>query len=102
MLPATAAAQRDGNLGAGQVAVIRKFYHHLPGWIGMPTREQVEARLAKNGTRFRPEQLAGLAGTLADCLNPDGAFTYEDRCCTPLKAADPSGLAAGSWCAPRS
>ncbi|WP_419679699.1 hypothetical protein, partial [Mycobacterium avium] len=22
--------------------------------------------------RYRPEQLAALAGTLADCLNPDG------------------------------
>jgi hypothetical protein len=89
MLPATAAAQRHGNLGAGQVAVIRKFYHQLPGWIDMPTREQVEARLAKEGSRFRPEQLAGLAGTLADCLNPDGAFTDEDR-------ARQRGLALGN------
>ncbi|WP_308206062.1 hypothetical protein [Mycobacterium shinjukuense] len=32
--------------------------------------------MAKEDTRFRPEQPAGLADKLADCRNPDG--TYED------------------------
>jgi hypothetical protein len=79
VLAATAAAQRSGTLGAGQVAVIRKFWHQLPGWIDHGTREQVEATLAHEGARFRPEQLAALAATLADCLNPDGNYTDEDR-----------------------
>jgi Domain of unknown function (DUF222) len=79
VLAATAAAQREGKLGAGQVAVIRKFWHRLPGWIDHATREQVEARLAKEGAGFRPEQLAGVADTLADCLNPDGTYSDEDR-----------------------
>ncbi|OBJ98559.1 13E12 repeat family protein, partial [Mycobacterium sp. 1245852.3] len=85
MLAATAAGQRRGTLGAGQVAVIRKFtrmgriHHQLPGWVDMPTRERAEARLAAEGSRFRPEQLAGLARTLADCLNPDGTYTDDDR-----------------------
>jgi hypothetical protein len=35
--------------------------------------------LANQGTQFRPEQLAGLADTLADCLNPDGTYTDDDR-----------------------
>ena len=78
-LAGTAAAQRAGNLGAGQVSVIRRFYHQLPGWIDQPTRDQAEAQLARQGTQFRPEQLAGLADTLADCLNPDGTFSDEDR-----------------------
>nr|WP_231120816.1 HNH endonuclease signature motif containing protein [Mycobacterium colombiense] len=78
-LAATAAAQRDGTLGTGQVSVIRKFYHQLPGWIDAATREQAEAKLATEGTRYRPEQLGKLADTLADCLNPDGTFTDEDR-----------------------
>ncbi|OBH72180.1 hypothetical protein A5682_06745 [Mycobacterium mantenii] len=78
-LAATAARQRAGELGSGQVAVIRKFYHQLPGWIDAPTREQAEAKLALEGTRYRPEQLGKLADVLADCLNPDGAFTEEDR-----------------------
>ena len=79
MLAATAAAQRAGKLGAGQVAVIRRFYHQLPGWIDDATRQQAEAHLAKLGTQFRPEQLGGLADTVADCLNPDGNYTDEDR-----------------------
>ncbi|WP_406816912.1 HNH endonuclease signature motif containing protein [Mycobacterium sp. M23085] len=79
LLTATAAAQRDGALGPGQVAVIRKFYHQLPGWVDAASREQAEARLVKEGSRFRPEQLDKLAATLADCLNPDGTYRDEDR-----------------------
>ncbi len=59
--------------------MIRKFYHQLPGWIDAATRAQVETKLARQGTQYRPEQLAQLADTLADCLNPDGTFTDEDR-----------------------
>ncbi len=47
VLAATAAAQRAGKLGAGQVAVIRTFYHQLPGWIDTAARDDAEARLAK-------------------------------------------------------
>ncbi|OMC19739.1 HNH endonuclease signature motif containing protein, partial [Mycobacterium sp. SP-6446] len=54
-------------------------FHQLPGWIDHATREQVEAKLAEQGTQFRPEQLAALAHTLADCLNPDGTYTDDDR-----------------------
>ena len=79
ILPATAAAQRAGTLGAGHVAVIRKFFHRLPGWVDAATRDAVEADLAAAGTHFRPEQLADLAEHLADCLNPDGTYTDEDR-----------------------
>jgi Domain of unknown function (DUF222) len=79
VLAATAAAQKDGTLGTGQVAVIRKFYHQLPGWIDTATREQVETELATQGSHYRPEQLAALADTLADALNPDGTYTDEDR-----------------------
>ncbi len=78
-LAATAAGQRAGRLGAGQVAVIRRFCHQLPGWVDVPTRECAEAQLAKLGSQYRPEQLAKLADKLADCINPDGTFTDEDR-----------------------
>ncbi|EFG74144.1 hypothetical protein HMPREF0591_5948, partial [Mycobacterium parascrofulaceum ATCC BAA-614] len=61
LLPATAAAQRDGRLGGGQVAVIRRFFHRLPGWVDFATRAAVEADLADKGGHFRPEHLAELA-----------------------------------------
>src|SRR6201997_336628 len=79
VLAASAAAQKDGTLGTGQVAVIRRFYHQLPGWVDAATREQVEAELASQGAQYRPEHLAALADTLADALNPDGIYSDEDR-----------------------
>jgi hypothetical protein len=79
VLAATAAAQRAGRLGAGQVAVIRRFYHQLPGFIDADTRAVAEAQLAELGTQYRPEPLAGLADRLMDWLNPDGNFTDDDR-----------------------
>ena len=78
-LAATAAAQRDGALGSGQVTAIRRFYHELPRWVDASARAQAEAKLAMEGTQFRPEQIAQLAATLADCLNPDGNYRDEDR-----------------------
>src|ERR1700758_4719706 len=56
VLAASAAAQKDGKLGTGQVAVIRRCYHQLPGWIDHGTRAQVEAKLATQGSQYRPEQ----------------------------------------------
>ncbi|BBX74087.1 hypothetical protein MSHI_19930 [Mycobacterium shinjukuense] len=79
VLAASAAAQRAGQLGGGQIGVIRRFSHRLPGWVDAPTRDCAEATLAKEGTRFRPEQLAGLADKLADCRNPDGNYRDKDR-----------------------
>jgi hypothetical protein len=79
ILAATAAKQCQGTLGPGQVAVIRKFYHELPSWVDAVTRAQVEAKMAMEGTKFRPEQITKLAATLADCLNPDGNYRDEDR-----------------------
>ncbi|ETW24722.1 hypothetical protein MGAST_06900 [Mycobacterium gastri 'Wayne'] len=61
------------------MAVIRRFCRQLPGWVDQPTRERAEAQLARQAGQFRPEQLAELAATLADCLNPDGTYTDQDR-----------------------
>jgi hypothetical protein len=78
-LEATAAEQRAGEIGAGHISVIRQFCEQLPSWVDAATQQQAEAKLARHGTKFRPDQLAKLADKLADCLNPDGNFTDEDR-----------------------
>ena len=39
LLPATAQAQRHGDLGAGHVAVIRGFWHRLPDFVDIETRK---------------------------------------------------------------
>ncbi|MDT5115903.1 MAG: hypothetical protein QOE30_1642 [Mycobacterium sp.] len=79
ILAATAKAQRAGKLGTEHVAVIRRFYHRVPGFIDADTRAHAEAHLAKLGTQYRADQLATLADRLADCLNPDGNYTDDDR-----------------------
>ncbi|BCZ24619.1 HNH endonuclease signature motif containing protein [Mycobacterium senriense] len=79
VLAATAAAQRAGRLGIEHVAVIRRFYHRLPGWIDDDTRAHAEAHLARLAAQYRPDQLTPLADRLADCLNPDGSYSDDDR-----------------------
>ena len=79
VMPATATAQRNGIIGAGHVAVIRSFWHRLPDFVDIETRAQAEAQLARLAGEHRPDELAKLADTLTDCLNPDGDFTDVDR-----------------------
>ncbi|HEX4393604.1 MAG TPA: HNH endonuclease signature motif containing protein [Mycobacterium sp.] len=79
VLPATAQAQRNGDLGAGHVAVIRGFWHRLPDFVDIETRARAEAQLARLAGEHRPDELARLADTLTNCLNPDGDFTEHDR-----------------------
>ena len=77
--PATAAAQRAGQINTAQVAEIGRFFHHLPSWVDESTRARAEADLAEQATKFGPDELRVLADKLADCLNPDGTFTDDDR-----------------------
>src|ERR1700722_1665098 len=79
VLPATAEAQRNGDLGAGHVAVIRSFFHRLPDFVDIETGHKAEAHLACLAGEHRPDELGRLADTLTDCLNPDGDFTDTDR-----------------------
>jgi hypothetical protein len=79
VLPATAEAQRNGDLGPGHVTVIRSFWHRIPEFVDIETRAKAEAHLARLAGEHRPDELAKLADKLTDCLNPDGDFTDVDR-----------------------
>jgi hypothetical protein len=79
VLPATAEAQRNGELGAGHVVVIRGFFHRLPDFVDVETQVKADAQLARLGGEHRPDELAKLADKLTDCLNPDGNFSDNDR-----------------------
>jgi hypothetical protein len=79
VLEATAAAQRNGDLGAGHIAVIRSFWARLPEFIDVETRARAEVQLARLAGEHRPDELAKLADRLTDCLNPDGDFSDVDR-----------------------
>jgi hypothetical protein len=78
-LPATAAAQRQGAIGASHVRVIRRFFDELPCSVDIDTCEKAEAHLAVLATEHRPDDLTKLAERLAAYLNPDGTYTDEDR-----------------------
>src|SRR3984885_12483165 len=67
VLPATAEAQRNGDLGPGHVAVIRGFFHRLPDFVDIETRAPAEAQLARLGAEHRPDELAKPADKLTDC-----------------------------------
>src|SRR5271154_5728946 len=95
VLPATAAAQRNGAIGAGHITVIRGFFHRLPEVIDPDTRQHAEAHLARLGIEHRPDELARLADTLTDCPNPHGDFTEHDRARRrgiPLGRQDTDGM----------
>ena len=77
--PATAAAQRAGQINTAHVAEIGRFFHQLPSWVDESARARAEADLAEQATKFGPDELRVLADKLADCLNPDGTFTDDDR-----------------------
>ena len=79
VLPTTAHAQRNGEIGAGHVTVIRSFSYRLPDFVDIDTRQKAEAQLARLASAHRPDELAKLAHKLTDCLNPDGDFTDVDR-----------------------
>ncbi|OBH15076.1 HNH endonuclease signature motif containing protein [Mycobacterium sp. E3247] len=79
VLPATAAAQRGGAIGADHVAEIRRFFRQLPDCVDIDTREHAEKHLASEAAHYRPDELAKLARHLMDCLNPDGNYTDADR-----------------------
>jgi hypothetical protein len=78
-LSATAAAQRDGEIGDGHIKVIRSFFAHLPAEVDLPTREAAEADLADQASGYRPDELAKYAQRIMDWLNPDGEFSDEER-----------------------
>jgi hypothetical protein len=79
VLPATAAAQRAGELGAEHLRAIRSFWHALPGDVDPAERDRAEAQLAKYCQGFRPDQVTKLAHAMFNRMVPDGLFSDADR-----------------------
>ncbi len=79
LLTGTAAGERAGEIGAGHVQVIRRFLNQLPAWVDAGTRESAVQHLAELAAQFRPDEVTDVADGLADCINPDGTYSDEDR-----------------------
>jgi hypothetical protein len=91
-LTATAAAQRAGDLGAGHIAVIRRFSHRLPDFVDIETRAKAETQLARLGAQHRPDELAHLADKLTDCSPASGRCPHNPTATSPTPTA-PGGAA---------
>ncbi|MEZ0355617.1 HNH endonuclease signature motif containing protein [Mycobacterium sp. SA01] len=76
-LPATAAAQGRGEIGADHVSVIRSFMDHLPAAVDGATREHAEAQLGGLAGGLTPEALRKLAHQLMAMINQDGILDDE-------------------------
>ncbi|WP_046301710.1 HNH endonuclease signature motif containing protein [Mycobacterium sp. UM_Kg27] len=79
VLPTVAAAQRDGQIAAAHIAVIRAFFNYLPDDVDAGTLAQAEQQLSGLAAECRPDELAKLAQRLADYLHPDGNYTDDQR-----------------------
>jgi hypothetical protein len=77
--PVVATAQRNGQIGATPIAVIRSFFTYLPDNIDTTPLARAEAELTELAAGYRPDQLATLAHRMADHLHPDGNYTDEQR-----------------------
>ena len=100
LLPNTARAERHGLIGAGHVQVIREFLRDLPAAVPLERRAEAEERLAHYATYLRPDQVKECANRLSVQLNPDDAFTEQDRArkrYVNLKAQDVDKMRAGSF-----
>ena len=67
-----AAAQAEGTIGAEHVAVIRRFFAALPGWIDLTTREAAEDTLVRIAGDLGPDELRLAAQRLMAYLDQDG------------------------------
>ena len=77
VLPATAAAQARGEIGAEHVTLIREFMAHLPPQVDPGTRAQAESQLAQLGGGLTPEGLRTVARQLMGYLDQDGTLDDE-------------------------
>ncbi|MGY4647346.1 HNH endonuclease signature motif containing protein [Mycobacterium sp. URHB0021] len=79
VLPATAAAQQQGRIGAEHVKKIRKFFTTLPSFVDPETRGLAEAQLADIAAEVNPDELRAAADRLAALLDQDGTLSDADR-----------------------
>ncbi|SEH65397.1 protein of unknown function [Mycolicibacterium rutilum] len=78
VLANTAAAVRQGLIGAEHVRVIRKFFdRQIPRSVGFDVREAAEAHLADLAGGLDPQQLGQAAKRLAQHIDQDGEFCEE-------------------------
>jgi hypothetical protein len=90
-LPKLAEAVEEGALGDDHIAVITRALDVLPSAVSIADYEKAERVLVGHATRQDAKFVAAVGDRIADCLNPDGNFSDEDR-------ARRRGLVLGRQC----
>lgn len=78
-LPDLAAAVASGEVGDDHIAAITRALDLLPSAVSAVDRDKAERTLVRYAREQDSQFVAVIGATIADCLNPDGTFTDEDR-----------------------
>ncbi len=86
-LPATAAAQREGQIGDAHTKVIRSFFAHLPAEVGHGTRQAADTDLAATPASTAPMSWPNTPNASWTSSTPTGNSATTSA---PASAASPS------------
>lgn len=78
-LPVLAAAVEAGEVGEDHVAAVCHALDRLPSFVTPSDRDAAERALVRRAREQDSKFVAAIGVEIADCLNPDGTFTDEDR-----------------------
>lgn len=78
-LPDIAAAVEAGHIGDDHITAITKALDQLPAKVRPTDREDAERALVGYATEQDAKFVTAIGNCIADCLNPDGNFSDEDR-----------------------
>ena len=78
-LPALAAAVQAGEVGEDHIAAVCRAIDVLPAAVSPADRDAAERTLVRHAKKHDAKFVEAIGTTIADCLNPDGNFTDEDR-----------------------
>jgi Domain of unknown function (DUF222)/HNH endonuclease len=78
-LPELAAAVAAGEVGDDHIAAVCRALDVLPAAVSPTDKEKAERTLVRHARAQDSQFVTAIGQTIADCLNPDGNFTDEDR-----------------------
>ncbi|MFM9035803.1 MAG: HNH endonuclease signature motif containing protein [Mycobacterium sp.] len=78
-LPELAAAVESGQIGDDHIVAVCRALDALPASVAAADKQKAERSLVRHAREQDAQFVAAIGTVIADCLNPDGIFTDEDR-----------------------
>jgi len=78
-LPELAAAVEAGQVDDDHIAAVCRALDGLPASVATVDKESAERTLVRHAREQDAQFVAAVGAVIADCLNPDGTFTDQDR-----------------------